>query len=223
LKAVIFDFDGLVVDTETPAFRAWSEIYKEFGVELQLAEWVLCVGSGYGRFDPVKNLEKLTGISMNGNELIAKKESIKSAICLTQPLLPGIKNLIMEARSLNIPVAVASSSPRSWIDLHADRTGILPFVSVICTREDVKNIKPAPDLYELAAHRLRVAAEDCIVFEDSQNGITAARAAGMRAIAVPNQVTSESDFSAAHLVVKSAADCTLAEFIKMFWSSQRNG
>ena len=165
----------------------------------------------------VKNLEKLTGLSLNGNELIAKKERIKGDICLTQPLLPGIQNLILEARSLNIPVAVASSSARTWIDLHADRTGILPFVSVICTREDVKNIKPAPDLYLLAAKRLNISPEDCIVFEDSQNGVTAARAAGMRAVAVPNQVTGESDFSAAHLVVKSAADYTLREIKKMFW------
>ncbi len=217
MKAVIFDFDGLVVDTETPAFSAWSEIYQEFGAELLLADWVQCVGSGYGRFDPVKNLEKVTGQNLNGNELIAKKERIKGEICLTQPLLPGIQNLIHEARSLNIPVAVVSSSARAWIDLHSDRTGILPFVSVICTREDVKNIKPAPDLYILAAQRLNVSPMDCIVFEDSQNGIFAARAAGMRAIAVPNQVTRESDFSGAHLVVKSASDHTLREIIKMFW------
>ncbi len=217
MKAVILDFDGLVVDTETPAFRAWSEIYREFGVELLLSEWVLCVGSGYGRFDPVKNLEKLTGTNMNGHELITRKERIKGEICLTQPLLPGIQSLILEASDLNIPVALASSSPRAWIDLHANRIGILPFVSVICTREDVKNIKPAPDLYLLASERLNVAPEDCIVFEDSQNGIAAARAAGMRAIAVPNQVTGECDFSAAHLVVKSAAECRLVEIKKKFW------
>ncbi len=217
MKAVIFDFDGLVVDTETPAFNAWCEIYQEFGVKLNLSDWVQCVGSGYGRFDPVKNLESLIGRSLDGNQLIAKKERIKSEICLTQPLLPGIQNLILEARSLGISTAVASSSMRSWIDLHADRTGILPFISVICTREDVKNIKPAPDLFLLAAERLQVSTEDCLVFEDSQNGIKAARAAGIRAVAVPNKVTSESDFSAAHLVVKSAAECSLSEIKKMFW------
>jgi len=217
MKAVIFDFDGLVVDTETPAFCAWSEIYKEFDAELRLIDWVQCVGSGYGKFDPVKNLEILTGLSLNGNELIAKKERIKGDICLNQPLLPGIQNLILEASTLHVPIAIASSSPRAWIDLHADRTGILPFVSVICAREDVKNIKPAPDLYLLAAERLNMSPHDCLVFEDSQNGVTAARAAGMFAVAIPNQVTSESDFSLAHMVVKSAADCTLKAIKEKFW------
>jgi len=217
VKAVIFDFDGLVVDTETPAFSAWSEIYQEFGAELLLSDWVQCVGSGYGRFDPVKNLEEITGMSLQGEELIFKKERIKSGICLNQPLLPGVKNIILDASSLNLPISIASSSPRSWIDLHADRTGILPFVSVICTREDVDKIKPAPDLYLLAAERLQISPNDCVVFEDSQNGVTAALAAGMRVVAIPNSITKGSDFSAAHLVVESATDCNLCDIKKMFW------
>lgn len=211
---MIFDFDGLVVDTETPAYHAWSGIYREHGAELLLSDWVQCVGSGYGVFDPVKNLETLTGTVLDDEALKKRKDILKAEICLTQPLMPGILDRLREAQSLKMSVAVASSSGRDWIDLHSERTAITGFFSVVCTKEDVKQIKPAPDLYLLAAARLGVDPSDCIVLEDSQNGIIAARAAGMYAVAIPNFVTRHSDFSAAHLMIHSAAEMTLAELIK---------
>jgi HAD superfamily hydrolase (TIGR01509 family) len=217
MKAVIFDFDGLVVDTETPAFRAWSGIYQEHGAELALADWVQCVGSGYGKFDPVKHLEKLTGIRLDDVELKARKDKLKAEICETQPLMPGVSSLIQEASELGVPVAIASSSGRDWIDFHARRTGILDLIRVICTREDVRQIKPAPDLYLLASERLGVSVSECIVFEDSQNGVAAARAAGMIAVAVPNMVTAQSDFSTADLVLQSLADTTLRDLRRRLW------
>lgn len=211
MKAIIFDFDGLVIDTETPAYDAWCSIYREFGAELALADWVECVGSGYGRFDPVRHLESLTGKSHNDTELKARKDTLKAQICATQPLMPGVRERMQEAENLALSVAIASSSGRAWIDEHAGRHGILPLVRVICTREDVARIKPAPDLFLRAAERLNVAPVDCVVFEDSLNGVIAAKAAGMRVVAVPNKVTMASNFAQADLVLKSLADITLEE------------
>lgn len=217
MKAVIFDFDGLVVDTETPAYRAWSGIYEEYGAKLALADWVQCVGSGYGKFDPVRHLETLTGVRLDELDLKARKDRLKAEICQTQPLMPGVLERIQEAKGMGMPVAIASSSGREWIDFHSRRTEIFSLVDVFCTREDVRHIKPAPDLYLLAATRLGVAASECLVFEDSLNGVAAARAAGMFAVAVPNAVTSASDFSTANLILRSLADVTLTELRQNYW------
>ena len=194
IKAVIFDFDGLMVDTEWPAFVAWTEIYQEHGHVLDLKEWVACVGASYAAFDPVTRLQELTGKAFERDVLIGDKERRKIDECNRLQALPGVVERLKEAMALGIKAAVASSSSFGWVDGHLSRLALKDHIELIRTRDDVKRIKPHPDLYLAAAAGLKVDPVDCVVFEDSLNGVKAAKAAGMTCYAIPNRVTSVLDF-----------------------------
>jgi len=208
--AVIFDFDGLMVDTESPAFEAWSEIYREHGVELSLVKWVECVGSTYASFDPVAHLSELTGRPFDRAALVADKEQRKADICAQLPLLPGARERLEEARALGLRTAIASSSPAFWVHGHAERLGFTSLLDALRTRDDVARVKPHPDVYLSAAAGLGVAPERCLVFEDSLNGVRAAKAAGMCCFAVPNRITQALDFTSADGVFPSLTVVSLA-------------
>lgn len=215
MKAVIFDFDGLMLDSETPAYEAWSAIYREHGHKLELALWVECVGSGFHRFDPVLHLGSLLGRPLNRDTLLADKERRKSMICDEKGLLPGVLDRIAEARSLGLKLAVASSSDAKWVHGHLGRFALVPSFDAIKTRDDVTRVKPFPDLYLAAATALGVEPRDCLAFEDSVNGVKAAKAAGMTVVAVPNPVTEGLDFAAAaaDLVASSLAAVRIDRFV----------
>jgi HAD superfamily hydrolase (TIGR01509 family) len=210
MPALIFDFDGLMVDTEWPAFEAWSAIYREHGVELLLSRWVECVGSSTARFDPVAHLCELTGRTLDGPVLVADKERRKAGICDVLGVMPGVEAQIAAARAHGWTVAVASSSGSGWVRGHLERLGLTQRLDAILTREDVARVKPAPDLYLKAAAVLGAAPAACVVLEDSLNGVRAAKAAGMRCYAVPNRVTRGLDFSEADAVLASVAELPLA-------------
>lgn len=197
MKAVIFDFDGLMVDTEWPAYVAWTAIYQEHGHVLDLKEWVACVGSSYASFDPVKRLEGLTGKTFEREVLIGDKERRKVDECNRLDALPGVVERLKEAKALGIKAAVASSSSLAWVDGHLTRLKLKDHIELIRTRDHVTRIKPHPDVYLAAAEGLNVAPKDCVVFEDSLNGVKAAKAAGMTCYAIPNRVTSQLDFGEA--------------------------
>lgn len=203
LKAVIFDFDGLLLDTEWAAFSAWNHIFKEHGQELRLEKWVLCVGSGYHLFDPVRELETLTGLSLNGQELLRRKEKLKQEACALLPLMEGAHEAIGTAKKAGFKVGLASSSFRPVIHGHLERLGIASCFDATVTGDEVAQIKPHPDLYDKCARILGVQPENCLVFEDSLNGVKAAKQAGMCCVAVPNRVTRGLDFSLADQVVDS--------------------
>jgi len=211
IKAVIFDFDGLMVDTETPAFEAWSRIFSEYGAELKKETWVQVVGTTYSKFHPVDHLSELTSLDLDKEALMRRKEQIKTEICQTQPLMPGVKERITEAKELGLGIAVVSTSEYDWVDGHLRRCGIRDEFEVVVTRESVTNVKPHPEPYLTGAQKLGVDAGSCIVFEDSGNGIKAAKAAGCLAIAVPNPITMVLDFSDADRRVTSLSEVTLAD------------
>jgi len=212
-RAVIFDFDGLIMDSEWPAYVAWSEIYQRFGVSLSLKDWVSCVGGYKTGFDPVLYLKEQVGESIDGEALFAEKEARKAALCELEPTLPGVLERIKEASKLGLTLAVASSSDRQWVDSHLIRLGIRDYFFGVITRSDVINAKPAPDLYLKAATTLDVKAESCIAIEDSLNGVNAAKAAGMFCVAVPNRVTRVLDFAAADIRVDSLANLSLKNLV----------
>jgi beta-phosphoglucomutase-like phosphatase (HAD superfamily) len=110
-----------------------------------------------------------------------------------------------------MPAAVASSSSSAWVKPWLERHGLASRFATVCTRDDVKAVKPAPDLFLLASSRLKVPPRDCLVFEDSPNGLKAARAAGMWAVAVPNALTRPLELPAHDLVLDSLAGMTLRE------------
>lgn len=214
IEAIIFDFDGLVIDSESPAFQAWSQIYREHGQELSLDLWVACVGASEASFDPIHHLGQLLGKSVDRHALLNDKEQRKRAICDTLDTLPGVRERLTEARELGLKIAVASSSTRSWVEGHLKRLQLQTAFDVIRTKDDVERVKPHPDLYLAAATALAVAPSRCLAIEDSLNGVLAAKAAGMACLAVPGPITRSLDFSAATARFESLSALTLASFIR---------
>jgi len=212
IEAVIFDFDGLILDTETPIFEAWQAAYRRRGHDLGIDEWQHALGT-HGGFDPFTHLGGLMGAALSRDELLAEVQAQNLAACDAQPLLPGVATVLDEARRLGLSTAVASSSTRGWVEGWLLRHEVRDRFDVLCGREDVARVKPAPDLFLLVAKRLDREPARCLVFEDSPNGMRAARAAGMRCVAVPNRLTAKLRLPEPDLVVDSLASRPLVDLL----------
>lgn len=209
-EAIIFDFDGLILDTEVPIYEAWRENFLAFGHDLSLEVYAACVGSNFGAFDPKSHLETLTGKVIDWSDWDSTRE--RDALARTHRLdpFPGILALLDDADAAGIPCAVASSSPRDWVEGHLDRLGILPrFVLTRCI-DDVRAPKPAPDLFLAAARGLDMDPAKALVLEDSLNGLRAAIAARIACVIVPNRITAHLEFAGAAAVLDSLEGMTLA-------------
>lgn len=220
LSAVIFDFDGLIIDSETPLFDIWCEIYRDHGATLTLEAWQHALGT-QGGFDPYEDLKALSGHTLLREDWMLRIRDEHWRRCETQPLLPGVADRLAEARALELATAVASSSSDAWVTPWLTRHGLREWVGAVCTRDDVRAVKPAPDLFLLAAERLKVPPATCVVFEDSPNGLRAARAAGMWAVAVPNALTRPLFLPPHDLKLDSLADRTLSEIRALFAEGRR--
>jgi HAD superfamily hydrolase (TIGR01509 family) len=210
LGAVILDFDGLIVDTETPIFEAWRAAFARRGQELRLSEWQHALGT-YRGFDARARLSELLGEEVDAEALEEEVRGPYLQACEAQPVLPGVLALLEEAGRYRLGTAVASSATRGWVLGWLGKHGIRGLFDGVFGREDVAQVKPAPDLFLLAARRLGVPPVSCLVFEDSPNGVRAARAAGMRCVVVPNPVTRPLDLGRPDLVLPSASELPLPE------------
>ena len=216
IKALIFDFDGLILDTETPDYQVWQSIYREHGFELPQDEWGKIIGGwGLSKFDAAQHLTHLSQGQLDTVSLRARHKSENQALIHAQPVLPGVWETIHEAKRLGLKLAIASSSPHSWVDTHAKRLGIFNhFDAVICEDEvGIGRTKPNPDLFLLALKQLQVQKNEAIVFEDSPNGVKAANQAGIFVVAVPNPVTSLLKINGANMTISSLADLSLPELL----------
>jgi HAD superfamily hydrolase (TIGR01509 family) len=207
LRALLFDFDGLLVDTESAEFRAWCELYEHHGHVLDLSTWSLAIGTIDG-FDPPAHLTSL-GSPPSAEELARQKQRVLE-LCDLEDFLPGVDELLNVARRRKLKTCIVSSSSRAWIEGHLNRrSGLERFDAIVCADGDPARAKPRPVLYLEALERLGVRADEAIAFEDSPNGIAAANAARIFCIAVPNPVTSSLDLSKADLILESLADFDL--------------
>jgi HAD superfamily hydrolase (TIGR01509 family) len=217
IKALLFDFDGLILDTETAEFLVWQKIYREYGQEMLPETWGQIVG-GYGisNFDGAVQLTELVGDGLNPRELHARYRSESDALILQQPVLPGVVDYLEDAHRLGLCLAVASSSPHSWVDMHLARLGLADRFEAIICGDDVPpgRTKPHPDLFLKALDALDVKPDDAIVFEDSPNGVIAARAAGIFVVSVPNPITTLLKMDGANLTLDSLAQIPLQELLK---------
>lgn len=212
IRALVFDFDGLIADTEGPIYQAWAEIYRQHGRELDPAWWSQVVGHTNSGFDPVGELEGLTGRSLDRDTLLEEGRRRGQELSLVQPTLPGVRDWREDARRQGLRLGVASSSSRAWVVGHLERLQLDGWDCIRC-RDDVAHVKPAPDLYLAAVACLGVAPGEALAIEDSAPGVTAARAAGLHCVAVPNWLTSGHDLSPAELVITSLADSSLASVL----------
>jgi HAD superfamily hydrolase (TIGR01509 family) len=212
IRAIVFDFDGLILDTEEPVYRSWVEVYREHGEELPFDRWVEIVGSTTIGFHPQHHLEERLGRSLT-QEVLDRRIGRRTELILAQSLLPGVVQHIESAKAMGLKLGVASSSTRDWVRGHLDRLGILESFDCIRCRDDVANAKPAPDLYLATIDCLGVLASEAIAFEDSPNGVLAAKRAGLRCVAIPNSITAHLDLGQADLVLSSLAGVTLADLL----------
>lgn len=213
IRAIVFDFDGLILDTEEPVYRSWLEVYEAHGEELPFERWVQIVGSTTTGFHPQHHLEERLGRALP-KEVLDRRISRRTELVLAQKLLPGVVQHVEQAKALGLKVGVASSSTGDWVRGHLARLGILEKFDCLRCRDDVPNAKPEPDLYIAVLECLGVTASEAIAIEDSPNGVTAAKRAGLRCVAIPNSITVKLDLSGADVLLRSLAEITLADLLK---------
>lgn len=215
IKALIFDFDGLILDTETPELLAWQEIYRDYEQDLTVQTWGQIVGgSAASDFDPAEHLEKLTGGKLDHPQLNNRARRQRLAQIDRQPLMPGVRDYLDAGKKLELGLAVASSSPHDWVDGYLKHRGLFHYFDSIKTSEDVQRTKPEPDLFLAALSALDVQPGQAVVFEDSPNGVKAAKRAGLFVVAVPNPLTAQLTFEGEDLRLSSLAEISLPELIR---------
>lgn len=212
IRAIVFDFDGLILDTEEPVYRSWLEVYRAHGEDLPFERWIQIVGSTTASFHPQLHLEERLGRPLT-KEVLDRRIDRRTQMILANRLLPGVGARIEEARAMGLKVGVASSSTGDWVRGHLARLGILEKFDCLRSRDDVASAKPEPDLYISVLECLGVPASEAIAIEDSPNGIMAAKRAGLRCVAIPNSITASLHLGQADLILGSLAEVTLEELL----------
>lgn len=210
-RALIFDFDGLIFDTETAIYEAWRELYAAHGFPLTLETWAQCVGSDFGHYDPMKDLESMLGRALDWNPLAQRRREYVAEILKDRDPMPGVRERVLEAHEHGISCAVASSSTHEWVDGWLKKLGLFDFFENITCLEDTGKVKPDPSLFLHAAKKLAVNPKNAVVLEDSLNGLRAAHAAEMRCVVVPCAVTQHLVFPGAWKQLQSLEDATTLE------------
>ncbi|NMB88972.1 MAG: HAD family hydrolase [Chloroflexi bacterium] len=206
IKGFIFDFDGTVLETESPEYDVWQEIYQEYGGRLTMDDWSQAVGGPPEMFDVVGHLENQVGHTLDREAIMARRHRRIMEITRDQDALPGVRDYLETAKRLGIKLCIASCSDRPWIVEHLDRLGLTSTFEHILSMEDVQRLKPDPELYLLALQRMGLEASEVVVFEDSHNGVAAAKCAGIYVVNVVNSITRHRNGKEADLVVDSLAE-----------------
>jgi len=213
IRAIVFDFDGLILDTEEPVYRSWLEVYEAHGEMLPFERWVQIVGSTTTEFHPQRHLEERLGRPLS-QETLDGRIGRRTEMILAQDVLPGILQYLDDAKALGLKLGVASSSTSDWVTGHLERLGIIGRFGCIRCRNHVNNAKPAPDLYVAVLDCLGVSPSEAVAIEDSPNGVMAANQAGIRCVAIPNSITAKLDLSHADLVLGSLLDLPLPALLQ---------
>jgi HAD superfamily hydrolase (TIGR01509 family) len=211
---LVFDFDGLILDSESPEYEAWLEQFNLHGAKLPLDVWIQCVGRAPGYFDPIKYLEDQIGRKVDGSRLKNVQRKKFHELIEGSKALPGVEQYIADAKKLGLRIGLASSASRDWAEGQLKRLELFDAFDCIRTRESVKHAKPEPDLYLCALKALDASPGQAIAFEDSPNGIEAAKRAGIFCVAVTNPITQAQDVSKADLRLGSLADMPLQTLLK---------
>jgi HAD superfamily hydrolase (TIGR01509 family) len=213
MKALLFDFDGTLVDTESIDLRTWHEVFEAHGVSVPVDRFALRVGTLTGP-NELDELDALLETPCDREAVIAARQRREVELLELEPLRPGVRDYLERARTLELRVAIVSSSSRSWIEHNLRRLGLLDgWTAIVCADGDTARCKPSAALYLEALEMLGVDATEALAFEDSPNGISAARAAGIFCVAFPNEVTSALDLSQADLLLESLDDLPLPELL----------
>ena len=212
IRALVFDFDGLIVDTESALIAAYAEVHAAHGVAFNEAEFIRTVGHADYDFDPWHAFEKRA----DRLQLEFERRERNRELDLHLPILPGVAEIVEVAEKRGLSIGLASNSVRAHCERHLARIGLLPRFRFLACREDVAAPKPAPDLYKLVLDRFGTTGPQTIAFEDSHSGSLAAKRAGINVVAVPNVSTRYHELGHADLVLQSLADTDLDALLARF-------
>jgi HAD superfamily hydrolase (TIGR01509 family) len=215
IRTLIFDFDGLLIDTETPALTSWQKVYTDHGQELTLELWQHALGRAAGTgFVPLEYLATIIGDTFDVEAVRAKRNEHKMQLCEQESLRPGVLETLAIAKELGLTCTVASSSPRKWVESWLVKHDAIKHFAFTRTGDDVEHVKPAPDLFLSVASKLGIQPSECLVFEDSPNGALAALSAGMPCVVVTNSVTEELEFPQHALKLKQMDEMELETILQ---------
>lgn len=220
-RAIIFDFDGLILDTESADFLAWQEIYQAHGCDLSFSTWAQGVGVSLEMFDLRDYLESQTRQPVDRAEIYARHRRRWTELSEAQPILPGVVDCIAGAKQRGLQLGLASSGRRGWVVGHLSRLGLEPDFDCIKCLEDVSTAKPEPELYLSVLSEMGVVPGQAIALEDSPSGILAAKRAGLYCVVVPNPMTRHLPLDQADLRLDSLADLPLESLLAKAGSSLR--
>lgn len=212
LQAVVFDFDGTIIDSESSDYRSWQELYARFGVDLPWERWAKGIGGAAGAVDLMSHLEKELGRPIDRQRWGRWRRERDITLSRSRPMLPGVESLIKEALAAGVKIGLATSGGRRWAESHLRRLTIYHHFEIVCTADDVgpHRVKPHPALYTMAVEGLGVEPGRAVAVEDSPNGAKAALAAGMHCIVVPNPATKALTFPEGAVPFNSLDEVTLA-------------
>ena len=212
IQALVFDFDGLIIDTEAALIDAYEEVYRAHGVSFDRAEFIRSVGGPEYTFDPWHPFGRTTDRMALETERSRHNRERGRVL----KVLPGVADLIASARKAGLRIGLASNSGHPHVEGHLERVGLLHQFDFLACREDVPSPKPEPDLYHLVINHFGLHGRDAVAFEDSSPGSLAAKRAGLWVVAVPNLVTAAHNFEHVHWRVPSIADVTLPKLLGRF-------
>ena len=189
IKAFVFDFDGLILDTETLMYQATSEVYQEYGGHLPIEIWGKLAGTHDENFDLVENLKEQTSALISRDTFYKKRDHLFNQYIEKASILPGVEALLEGGKQAGLKLALATSSGDQWAKNHLERLGLLHYFDFIIEANDVKQVKPDPELFVKACEGVGVNPSEAIAFEDSYHGAVSAKRAGLYCVVVPNEVT----------------------------------
>lgn len=202
-ELIIWDFDGTILDTEWPTFTAAKAEFERYGKEIDIELWKTTLGSADHEPWWEGLRRQVGGFDETDDELLTRYRKLKQELTDVEDLRPGVRELMAHQAEVGVPRALASSSPQTWVEKHLRRFELWEGFVAIATATDVgpERTKPHPDLFLLAAERSGIEPGKCLVIEDSEHGVTAAKTAGMTVFATPHRLTADQDLSAADLVI----------------------
>ncbi len=220
IRGLVFDFDGLILETEEPDYQAWQEVYSAFGCTLPLAKWATHIGTAEATFNPYDELEAQLGRPVDRAAIRAQRRRRFADLVAAQAVLPGVLEYLTVAERLGLRLGVASSSSREWVVGHLGRLGLADRFATIACADEAPHTKPDPALYLVVLTALDLRADEAIALEDSPNGIVAAKRAGLYCVAVPNAMTRHLPLEAADLRLASLADLPLSLLVEKIQQGQ---
>jgi len=220
MQAIIFDFDGTVVDTESAIYESWREVYEREGGTLSFERWAEGVGGPVQLFDPYSELEAQVGRKLDRKAIQHARRSRELELIAAEGARPGIVHLLDEAQARGLKVGLASNSHRDWVERHLIELGIEEYFDALATADEVERLKPDPDLYLLAAERLGVTPRQALAIEDSPSGAAAAVRAGLVCLVVPSRLTRGASFPMAHAVWETLGGASVDD-LEILWKRVR--